>query len=125
MSCGADGGLEQARLPLFPQTITLAFDIDRDGMVEQSIENRRGDDGIPEDLAPGAEALIAGEQNRALLIAPGDELEEQIGALPINRDIADLVNDQELGLGQHLEPVLQPVFAERFARASRGGPWRS
>jgi hypothetical protein len=29
-----------------------------------------------------------------------DELEEQVGALPINGDIAGLINDQELGLGQ-------------------------
>ena len=69
-------------------------------MVEEPIENRRGNDGIPEDLAPGAETLITGEQNRALLIAPRDELEEQVGALPINGHIAGLINDKELGLGQ-------------------------
>lgn len=69
-------------------------------MVKEPIENRRANDGIPEDLATGAETLITGEQNRALLIAPRDELEEQVGALPINGDIADLINDQELGLGQ-------------------------
>ena len=51
-------------------TRRLRHIIDRDGMVEEPIENRRGNDGIPEHLAPGAEALIAGEQNRALLIAP-------------------------------------------------------
>lgn len=33
-------------------------------------------------------------------IAAYCELEEQVGALPINGDIADLINDQELGLGQ-------------------------
>lgn len=88
MARGADGGLEEARLPFLPQAIALAFNIDRDGMMEEPIENRRGDDGIPEDLAPGAEASITGEHNRALLIAPGDELEEQIGALPIKGDIA-------------------------------------
>jgi hypothetical protein len=53
-------------------------------MVKEPIENRRANDGIPEDLATGAETLITGEQNRALLIAPRDELEEQVGALPIN-----------------------------------------
>jgi len=115
MGCGTDRGLEESCLPLLSQTITLAFDIDRDGMVEEPVENRRGDNRITKHVAPGAEALITGEQNRALLIAPGDELEEQIGALPINGDIPDLINDQELGLGQHLEAVLQPVFGERFA----------
>ncbi len=73
MARGADRGLEEPRLPLLPQAIALAFNIDRDGMMEEPIENRRGDDGIPEDLAPGAEALITGAHNRALLIAPGDD----------------------------------------------------
>jgi hypothetical protein len=50
-------------------------------MVEEPVENRRGDHRIAKHVAPGAEALIAGEQDRALLIAPRDELEEQIGAL--------------------------------------------
>ena len=90
MGCGTDRGLEESCLPLLSQSIALAFDIDRDGMVEEPVENRRGDNRIPEDLAPGAEALIAGEQNRALLIASRDELEEQVGPLPINGDIPDL-----------------------------------
>ena len=62
--------LQEASFPLLPQPIALAFNIDGHGMVEQSIENRRGDDGISEDLAPGPEALVAGEQNRPLLVAP-------------------------------------------------------
>jgi len=53
-------------------------------MVKEPIKNRRANDGIAEDLATGTETLITGEQNRALLIAARDELEEQVGALPIN-----------------------------------------
>ncbi len=69
MGRGTDRGLEEPRLPLLSQSIALTFNIDRDGMVEEPVENRRGDDRIAKHVAPGAEALIASKQNRALLIA--------------------------------------------------------
>jgi hypothetical protein len=86
-------------------------------MVKEPIKNRRANDGIPEDLATGTETLITGEQNRAFLIAARDELEEQVGALPINGYIAGLINDKELGLGWagNFEPVLRPVLFEGLA----------
>lgn len=78
--------------------------------------------GISEDLVPGAKALSAGEQNRPLLAARGNELEEQIGALPINRDIADLINNMATaecyGAGQ-----LAPQLSNNFGNVgATGGP---
>ena len=37
--------------------------------------------------------------------------------------LADLVNDQELGLGQELQPLLQAILVERLGerRDERGG----
>ena len=49
-------------------------------MVEQAIEDRTGDYTIAEDLAPGAQTLIVGDNDRAALVAARDQLEEQIGA---------------------------------------------
>jgi hypothetical protein len=43
-----------------------------------------------------------------------------IGPLGVDRDVPDLVDDQELGLGEQLEPLLEPVFRERPAEV-RGG----
>src|SRR5262245_59354652 len=57
---------------------------------------------IAEDLAPGAEALIAREDDRPALVAPGHELEEEIGAVAGDGDVADLVDDQELRLREAL-----------------------
>src|SRR5439155_11534793 len=62
-------------------------------------EDGGGDHGVPEDVAPCAEALIARQDDRAPLVAAGDELEEEIGAVAVDRDVADLVDDQQLRLG--------------------------
>jgi hypothetical protein len=42
-------------------------------MVQQPVEDGRGDDRVAKDLAPGAQALIAGQDDRAALIAAGRE----------------------------------------------------
>ena len=43
-------------------------------MVEQTIEDGRGEHVVPEDLAPLAEGLVGGDDDRAALVAAGDEL---------------------------------------------------
>jgi hypothetical protein len=40
------------------QAVAGAFDLDDDGMVEQPVEQRGGDDGVAEDLAPFGEAAV-------------------------------------------------------------------
>jgi hypothetical protein len=74
-------------------------------MVQQAVEGRAGDHGIAEDLAPGTETLIAGDDDRTAFVTARDQLEEQVGALAVDRQIANLVADQELRLGQQLEPL--------------------
>ena len=72
-------------------------------MVEEPVEERGGDHGVAEDVAPRAEALVAREDDGAPLVAARDQLEEEIGAVAVDRDVADLVDDQQLGLGEELE----------------------
>ena len=45
------------------------FDLDDDGVVEQPVEQRRGDDGIAEDLAPFCEAAVGGQDHGTLFVA--------------------------------------------------------
>ena len=71
-------------------------------MVQQPVEDRTGDYGIAEDLTPGAETLIAGDDDRTALVTARDQLEEQVGALAVDRQIANLIDDQQL-----------PVFCAR------------
>jgi len=115
--------MHQAGFPLFAEPIRVALDVDRGRVVQQPVEDGARDHRVAEDLAPRARALIAAEQDRAAFIAPADELEEEIGPLPIDRDVADLVDNQELGLGHDLEPLLEAILVERLAegRDERGG----
>src|SRR5262249_61947091 len=79
---------------------------------------------MAEDPAPGAEALIAREDDRPALVAPGHELKEEIGAVAVDRDVADLVDDEQLRLREEFEPLLEPILAEGLAergQESRGG----
>ena len=92
--------------------------------MQQTVEDCAGDDVIAEDLAPRAEALIAGDDDRATLVAARDQLEEQVGALAVDRQIANLVADQELRLGQQLEPLVEFAFGQRLAERGKSAQSR-
>ena len=47
--------------------------------MQQSVEDRRGDDGIAEDVAPTGQTLVGCENDRAALVATGDELKQRNG----------------------------------------------
>jgi hypothetical protein len=57
------------------------------------------------------------------LVAARDQLEGQIGALAVDRQIADLVADQELRLSQQLEPLVELALGQGLAQRGyqRGG----
>ena len=64
-------------------------------MVKQSVEQGRRDDGIAENVAPFGKAAVRGEDHCALFVAGVDELEEQIAAARRDREVSDLVDDQQ------------------------------
>jgi hypothetical protein len=65
--------------------------------MQQAVEDRCGNDGVPEDLPPLAEALVGGQHDGTPLVPARDELEEEVRAVLVNRDVPDLVDDQQLG----------------------------
>src|SRR3972149_898306 len=87
------GRLNQAGLQLLLETVGVAPDVHSDRMMEQAIQDRRGDHPVAEDLTPTPEALIAGEDHRAALVATTDQLEEEVGPGPLDGQIADFVDD--------------------------------
>ena len=52
--------------------------------------------------------VVAGDDQRGSLVASGDELEEQVGRLGFERDIADFVDDQQRVAAQADQLGLQP-----------------
>src|SRR6266550_5754111 len=65
------------------------------------------------DLAPLLEAAVAGDDDRAAFVAARDEREEQVGSLPFEWQVADLVDDQQVVALQALELGLEVVAVLR------------
>ena len=66
------------------------------GVVDEPVDECGGDHGVAEDLAPGFEAAVAGDDDRAAFIAAGDQGKEQVRGLSLEGQVADLVDDQQL-----------------------------
>src|SRR5262249_6304301 len=64
--------------------------------VEESVEDRGGPGGVVEDLAPGGDAAVGGEDDGAVLVPPRDNLEEMTRGLDRQGEVAELVDDQQL-----------------------------
>ena len=87
---------EEAGLPFLLEAVALAADVDDVGVVEQAVEDGACDHRVAaEDLAPGTEAFVAGQDDAATFVAARDHLEEQIALELVERQIADLVDDEQ------------------------------
>jgi hypothetical protein len=93
----------------FAQAVALAFEGDHGGVVHEAVDERGGDHRVAEDFAPGLESAVAGDDDRAAFVAAGDQGEEQVGGLSFEREVADLVDDQQLVALKALELLVEGV----------------
>src|SRR2546427_727942 len=98
-------GPEHARFALHSEPIAVALGEQGVAVMQQPIEDRRSEDVIAEDLAPLTDKLVGGDEKAALLVAASDELEEEMRRSLLEGQIAELVEDEELGLGVESELV--------------------
>ena len=63
-------------------------------MVDEAVDHGGGDDVVGEGFAPAAEGKVAGDDDGALFVAGCDELEEQVGCVGVEGQVADLVDDE-------------------------------
>ena len=89
-----DGCGDAAEVSVF-EPVGVAFEGDDIGVVDEAVDHGRGDDVVAEHLAPTAERLVRGHDQRGAFVAGRDELEEQVGGLGFEGDVADLVDDQQ------------------------------
>ena len=94
----------------FFQTVRLALDVNDSAVMQDTIQDGGGDGDVGKDLVPLGEGLVGGKNGGRFLIPSGNELEKEICALDIHREIADFVNDEHPVLGQNFELVRQAVL---------------
>ena len=54
-----------------------------------------GDDVVSERFTPAAELLVGGDDQAGSFVARGQQLEEQVGGFGFERDVSDLVDEQQ------------------------------
>lgn len=107
-----DDGQEAGLLALF-QSVAVAPDIDRGRVMQETIEDGGRDVRIAEDRAPVPIALVAAQDNAAALVAGADQLEEDHGAQVVQRQVAHLIDHQDLGRQVDAKAAVQAAFPIR------------
>lgn len=62
---------------MFAQAVAVAADVHDWAVVERPVDELCSHDLVAKDLAPPLETLVAREARRGMLVAPGDDLEEE------------------------------------------------
>jgi len=90
------GHMNHAGLALMLEPVALAADRHDVRVVQQPIERRRRQCRILcKRCIPLTERQIAGDDQAAFFIQRCDDLEEQVCLLPVHRQIADLITDEQ------------------------------
>ena len=89
------------------ETPAVIAGFDDVAMVGQAIEQRGGHLGVAEHAGPFTEGEVRGDDDRGPLVEPADEVEQKLAAGLSERQIAELVEDDEVHAGQVVsEPAL-------------------
>src|SRR6266496_5548630 len=122
---GGVGALEQLlEVSVLTHAEAVAPDVDDMAVVHEAVDQGAGHDVVAEDLAPILEAFVAREHGGGPLVAAAHELEEEHGAGACDREVAELVDDQERREDERLEPLAEPTrrlgFLERRDEIGEG-----
>ena len=115
------GATEQPRPALLFEPVALALNVERGRVVQQAVQDGGGQDRIVEGLAPIQEALVGGDDQAGALVATHHQTEEQAGFELRERQVADLVDDEHLGVGELLQGALQAVLVEGLDQTGHQG----
>ena len=77
------------------EPIAVAFEGDDFGVVDEPVDHGGGDGGVAEDFSPASKGFVGCDDEAGSLVAGADELEEQVGGLGFEGDVADFVDDDE------------------------------
>src|ERR1700760_1247788 len=88
------GLLQQSAAPLFAQPVAVAADGQHMTVVQQPVEDRARDHRIAKYRTPLAHSQVGGYQHGPALVSAADQLKEQVRCIRLERQIAELINDQ-------------------------------
>ena len=101
------GEATELRVVVLAHAIAWPLDHDRVGVMQQAIEQGRGERAVVvEDFGPQLERAIGRDDRRTTLVALADHLEERVGAELVDGQIAEFVDDEQGRLGQPSELAL-------------------
>ena len=84
--------------------VAVASDVDDMAVVHKALDESRRHDLVAQHAAPVLETLVRRQHSRRLLVPGVDELEEERGAVLVDRQVADLVDHQQSRMGEHAQP---------------------
>ena len=100
------------------EAVAVAFEADEFGVVDESVDHRGGGRVVAEDLTPGADGLVAGDDQAGALIAAADEHEHQAVGLGVKRYVSHFVADQQRDPLEAVELLVEPVGVLGLAESS-------
>ena len=68
------------------ESVAVAFEDDDVGVVDEPVDHGGDGDGVAEDLCPGGEVLVGGDDEGGSFVAGGDELVEEGGGVGVEGD---------------------------------------
>lgn len=82
-------------------------------MVHDAVDDRGGHVAVSEHLAPPSELQVRGEHHAPLLVGIRDDLEQEPGPVDVDRQVAQLVDDQQPGAAYRAQFRVEPVLVPR------------
>src|SRR5690606_17323275 len=86
---------------------------------QEAVEHGGGDGGVAEDLSPGGDAAVGGQDDAGLEVALGHDLEQRGGCFTGQGEVAELVDDEQGGAGEEPHGG-RPAALDRRAVAAGG-----
>lgn len=82
--------------------------------MQEAIKSGTGHDGIAgKDVSPFREGFVGGDNDGGIfLISVADDLEEQGSSGGIQAEVADFIDDEQLGLSKHFHGMREPILGE-------------
>ena len=93
----AGGAPEETAATLLAEPVAFTTDGDHVTVMEQPIEDGAGHHVVTEDPPPLSHRPVRGHQEAAALVAPVDELEEQMRGVDFERQISEFVHIRSFG----------------------------